>query len=308
MVASLEKVVEGEKIKVELGVLDAIARSVDGSFRDGMKLLEQLGQQTDKAINIQEALSAAGLGQEYDADILLQALLKKDVTLAMVEVDEREKSGADLLVYIKRLLELIRIRLIEAVEEKRDEVSELVLLADVVDAAAVKMKTSVLPQLVMMAMVAGWCTKETKNSEVKVKQAEIKMVEKSVKPVKLNQKPDQQVVVVAKDLFAGKLEEVRDKWQQILAAVKPLNHSLEALLRSARPKSVDNGVLQIEAFYKFHKEQLEQEKHRQKLEEAMGSVLGGKILLEIILGEQQAVKLERVEDEALVKAAEEIFG
>jgi len=102
-----------------------------------------------------------------------------------------------------------------------------------------------------------------------------------------------------------------------LAAVRPLNHSLEALLRSARPKSIDNGILQIEAFYKFHKEQLEQDRHRQKLEEAMASVLGGKISLEIVLGERQGSRIEAarienisgaVEDDTLVKAAEEIFG
>jgi hypothetical protein len=110
---------------------------------------------------------------------------------------------------------------------------------------------------------------------------------------------------------------VHEKWQVILAAVKPLNHSLEALLRSARPKSVDNGILKIEAFYKFHKEQLEQDRHRQQLEDAMGAVLGGRIRLEIVLGERTVNKAEvaaienisgAVEDDALVRAAEEIFS
>src|SRR3989344_8591969 len=42
VVASLAKVVEAEKIVIDAKALELLAASVDGSFRDGMKLLEQL--------------------------------------------------------------------------------------------------------------------------------------------------------------------------------------------------------------------------------------------------------------------------
>ena len=73
----------------------------------------------------------------------------------------------------------------------------------------------------------------------------------------------------------------------------------------ARPAGIKDGTLLIEAFYKFHKEQLEQDKHRQKLEMAMAGVLGGKIRLEIVLKDRSEPKAD---DDPLVKAAEEIFS
>lgn len=312
---SLAKAIQGEKLDIEPAAMDKIAESVDGSFRDAMKLLEQLAQQATGTIELSAVLTAVGASQDYDPEKLGQALLVSDMEQALKELGEREASGVDLNVYGKRLLEWIRRQMIAAVTQRDNQmVLRLISLAEVVDQAVVKMKLSALPQLVFEAMAAGWCSREIQNpvspagrSNVKIQKEKSTIVEKQVNQA-IPDEEKKQPVVVAKDLFAGKLEEVQQRWPQILAAVKPLNHSLEALLRSARPKSVTNGVLQVEAFYKFHKEQLEQDKHRQKLEEAMGSVLGGKILLEIVLGEQQAVKLIPVEDDALVKAAEEIFG
>lgn len=311
VVQSLNKVVNGEKIEVEAGGLEKIAESVDGSFRDGMKLLEQVALGNDGKVTLLDVERAVGADESYDPTRLLEALRRYDVSEAMGELKLRQEGGVDLVVFGKRLLELIRSKLIASLE-KREMPVELLELAEVVDEMVVKMKVSVMPNLVFEVMVVKWCAKKQRPEEKVVVKSEKKAsetVEVRVKEkveVEVEEKPE--VIVVAKDLFAGKLEEVVEKWQLILAAVRPLNHSLEALLRSARPRSITNGTLEVEAFYKFHKEQLEQERHRQKLEEAMAKVLGGRIRLEIVLGERQGVKLEPVEDDALVKAAEEIFG
>jgi DNA polymerase III subunit gamma/tau len=326
---SLEKAIKGEKLELEKGSILKIAEAVDGSFRDGMKLLEQLAQQAAGKIGLSAVLSAVGASEDYDPQKLYESLLGFDASVALSDVNKREKSGVDLSVYGKRLLELIRARLIEAVSLNNSQMQIMIELADAVDQAVVKMKSSVLPQLVFEAMVVRWCTKQFKHAEYRRELSEVKpekiqkQIEEKQPTYRIEHKPEKktiqspEVVIIAKDFFQGKLEEVHEKWQVILAAVKPLNHSLEALLRSARPKSVDNGILKIEAFYKFHKEQLEQDRHRQQLEDAMGAVLGGRIRLEIVLGERTVNKAEvaaienisgAVEDDALVRAAEEIFS
>ena len=102
-----------------------------------------------------------------------------------------------------------------------------------------------------------------------------------------------------------KLEDVQVKWPEILKAVKPMNHSVEALLRSTRPVGFDGDTLMLEVFYKFHKDKLETDKCRQIVEAAVGGVFGtdpARLLLQ--LGEKrQPVK----EDEDIVRIAEEIF-
>lgn len=89
-------------------------------------------------------------------------------------------------------------------------------------------------------------------------------------------------------------------WPKILEAVKPINHSVQALLRSARPLGYDGKCLTIEVFYKFHKERLEEPKILELLSDTIGKLFGKSTRVTCVLG--------RKNKEDIVKAAEEIFG
>ncbi|MBI2587253.1 hypothetical protein HYW29_00360, partial [Candidatus Amesbacteria bacterium] len=102
------------------------------------------------------------------------------------------------------------------------------------------------------------------------------------------------------------LDDVVSRWGEVMAVVKPKNHSVEALLRSTRPVDFDGRDLVLEAFYEFHKKQLETERCRVIVEQAVGEVLGAAgIVLKLQLGGGPR-KSGDAQDE-LVKAAEEIF-
>ncbi len=75
------------------------------------------------------------------------------------------------------------------------------------------------------------------------------------------------------------LQSVLDSWSEILKAVKPFNHSVEALLRSCRPKDVADGWLTLEVAYAFHKDRLESKKSREILEKALLDMFGAKLRL-----------------------------
>ena len=80
------------------------------------------------------------------------------------------------------------------------------------------------------------------------------------------------------------LEQVKSKWPEILAKVKPLNHSIEALLRSSRPIKAEEEMITLEVFYRFHKERLEAEKCRQVVETVASQILNRPIHLRYVLG------------------------
>ena len=82
------------------------------------------------------------------------------------------------------------------------------------------------------------------------------------------------------------LSEVEQKWQDVLTYVRPQNHSIEALLRATRPKSITGKVLTVEVFYKFHKDKLEQEKCRRIVEEAATEVFQSLVKIKFLLGER----------------------
>jgi len=114
------------------------------------------------------------------------------------------------------------------------------------------------------------------------------------------------------------VEGVRQAWPKLMQAVKPHNHSLEALLRAVEPVRCEARTLVLKVFYNFHKEQLEQERYRQILEKVFATELGGGVVrLEFELGNKSVLSQERVEvvnvtgkveDEDLAQAAEKIFG
>ena len=107
---------------------------------------------------------------------------------------------------------------------------------------------------------------------------------------------------------------MQDKWAEVMKAVRPKNHSVEALLRSTKPLGFDGRSLTLEVFYKFHKDKLESEKCRRIVEVAVGEVMGvDGVKLFFKLGEKPArtSKVENITaegvDEDIIKAAEDIF-
>ncbi len=324
VIHSLEKAVTGEKLTVESGVLQAIAERVDGSFRDGMKLLEQAAQM-GKAITLEQINDLSGYGQDYAVEPLIQSLLAKKLPAALAELKDKQQRGVDVGVFSKRLVETLRQQWLEVLVVGKVN-NDLMRLTQVASTAAAEVKRAVLPILPLELMVAEWCLSGDRGQEIgdRVQGVGNRVQEVEKKPEPMIIKPvTKQVVEVKKEeytppanAYQGTAADVKEKWQEILLAVRPLNHSLEGVLRSARPAAMEDGWLTIEAFYTFHKERLEQDRHRKLLEQAISTVLGGAVCLKFVLGEraQQMAHSPNnnvsgdVVDDALVKAAEEVFG
>jgi len=90
------------------------------------------------------------------------------------------------------------------------------------------------------------------------------------------------------------------KWNDILEQVKPLNHSVQALLRASRPADFDGQKLTLEVFYKFHKERLETAKCREIVEQVTSQILATPVRLSCVLGKKK-------EKKDIVELAENIF-
>lgn len=311
VVGSLLKAVDGEKIQVNRELLSMIGARVDGSFRDGMKMLEQLAQ-SGKEIVKEMVDEITGHSEGYDPHPLIAALLLKDADGALKILAAKQALGVDWTVYAKRLVEAVRDRLLSELSgNNRILQEEIIVLAEDVEAAAVQIRRSTIPILPLEIMTAKWCLQHQETSHPPLPKASVgasKTPEKQevAPPVAIKLQPP-------KDAFTGSLNDISSRWHEVLMAVRPLNHSLEGVLRSARPLRFEDGWLTVEAFYKFHKERLEQDRHRRLLEIAIGNLLGGAIQLRFVLGEKAALsndpQVENIsaatDDDELVKAAEE---
>ncbi len=322
MLRSLKRVVEGEKGEIEDEALELLAESVDGSFRDGVKILEQALDRGSK-VGIEEMRQVLqGSKRDYSLDLaraLAQARVREAIELVRTLVNE----GGDLSFLLKQTMSLIKGAMLAkyGIEENKLGVEvgrEGIELVRKIDETLRLFGSAANEELLVELMILEMVEEEggekiNQNSggngqgEEKVERkvdVEIKQKEE-VKQVKEVNKPRE-----VKSLDKGELEL---KWKKVMQAAG--NHySLGALLSTARIMGMREGKLVIGVEFEFHKQQLETEKFRRQIEELVSEAFGFPLLVKFELSErkQAAQGLTRqvenkVEEDEIVATAEEIF-
>jgi DNA polymerase-3 subunit gamma/tau len=368
VIKALERAVKGEKLKAEKGVLEEIARNVDGSFRDAHKILEQLSF-VGSHITLKETKEILGKSENLSPDKLLSLLVTKDIKGSLAEVGRVADTGGDLMNYVQEILNSLRIMMLKKVGLESSELApekavpdfsleDLKSLIHLFSRAAGEMKTHPITQLPLELAVVEWgeeganvdssrqnsgsSSDSLAKSKPSVKEAPGRsqiedsqnLSAKSTGSEKEDKKdhtssPNQSFgddgngekkeisTISDQPPVNCDLKIIMERWNDLLTGVRPLNHSVEALLRAARPVKLDGEFLVLEVFYKFHKERLETEKCRSIVEEVVTQVLGLPLKLRCVLGHKGGFpKPVGVETKTgstgnqsdIIKAAEEIFG
>jgi len=302
---SLKRAVDGEKLEVEKGVLEEVAKAAGGSFRDAHKILEELATEEGK-ITLEQTKRLLGQIEELSPEKLLPLLEKNDVKGALKEIQRIVDMGVDLENYTLKLLETLRRGLLEkmGVEEemvealKNFDASQIKGLISLFSRAAGELRFSPIPQLPLELAVVEWC--DDKISNPKSQMSNLK------KKDSLSQSQNSSF-----KLQISSLRQIEEKWAEILTKIKPQNHSIEALLKATKIKDFQDGWLTLEVFYKFHKERLETEKCRRIVEETVEKVIGIPVKLKCILGERKnnpTIEQSNNEEVDILEVANEIFN
>lgn len=271
LVGSLGRVVRGEKLSVDKEVLLGLAKIASGSFRDAHKILEQLATQSAK-LSL-EHLDALKSSKIVDLSMELLHLIsdqKKSEALRLIEdfAKDNPTKIRDLIggaVSILRDVLLFRNGIEVKVEDLNISDEEIFKLVDDLTSAAVLARDCPVPQLPLETVIIEFCKVTTDVTDIAdATDNSDKMSKKSVKSV-----------------ISG-MSDVT--WEKILSAIKPLNHSLLALLHGSRPRSVEGEFLTLEVFYKFHKDRLEEPKNRSVLEKVVSDIMGKDLKVKFILG------------------------
>ncbi|TXH07858.1 MAG: DNA polymerase III subunit gamma/tau [Candidatus Moraniibacteriota bacterium] len=149
MKRSFARVVTGEGKKVSEEALDYLSRSVDGSFRDGVKILDKVLSQSDdvQLAQIEEAImGVAG----YNVSALVEALTKRDSNTALGELHAATARGMDLVYLTITLMKELRNRILAG------ESKELVKLVFNLDEVARKIANSPVPELLLEMVIIDW--------------------------------------------------------------------------------------------------------------------------------------------------------
>lgn len=154
LLASLMRIVAGEKLQVDKGVLELVAKAAHGSFRDAAKLLEQLV--ISSALS-QTAASEILLGKNFEdyTNSLLSVIDERNASLAVGLIDETIEAGVDLEGLMSNLTQKLMARVVAG--EK-----DIISLVDLLMTASVKAKDALLEQVPYQIAIIKWCDENSK--------------------------------------------------------------------------------------------------------------------------------------------------
>lgn len=305
LVEKLSQIAKSEKAKISKEDLEKIARASVGGFRDAETLLQQV---VEGEVSVDSLIS---LTSKHSMEDFVKSLWDKDTKGSLSIVDATFDDGIDLYVWVGELLRYVRSMLLlksgfstdaldfpeELFEDKKllesIDIPWLVLVVEQISLAHAQIKMAYLPQLPLEIAVlniigqqgnslavksepvptdppisGGSTTKAFKISPEKSPSAAKERKESTKESTRVTVETD----VVEEALFT--LDQINEKWNDILNKVKEINSTVQALLKAGKPFGVNGKFILIEVYYSFHKERLESNKNRVIVEKALNELFG----------------------------------
>lgn len=328
----LEYILKHESISFDSGALEVIIEAANGSYRDAETILEKVissfGYQVDGEINRTDVEQVLGFANHQLVEKLIEYLVGADYQSALSILSEASSQGVDLSNYTKQILELLRKKLVVAVE-KRDT-NNILLYSKIIrsfSTAYQEIGRSPIPLLalelaiveVMQSMqntgavastlsrpitnnsqVNGQISKVSTNEERKEvnKQSNVEKKEK----VDLSSKQVEDVVTktsktiskvvdnISPDVnYNGDLDNVINNWAVLIAKAKDVNPHLSAILIKVRPYELgSDNIVRVKVPFEFHKKRLEKENVRQVIASITSQLFGAPLRMEIIVEKEEA--------------------
>ncbi len=280
---SLDKVIKGEKIEISDEAKKEIIINSDGSFRNLQKTFNEIILQFGDKIGKKEVekyfMASRG---EYGGEELEKDLKEGEIKIIVDKLEKMAEKGIDFGELRLKWLEYFHQKMLFNLDDR-----ELGKWIEILIRSGEMEKIAIIEQLPLELAVIEMVGKKVDEESRVIMSSKV-----DTNPVKKVEEESRVIMSSKVDTNPIKVEmaEVEEKWGEILGAVKPYNHSVEAFLRAARPKKIKDGKLLIEVFYKFHKEKLEEDKNRRIVEMGLEKVFGGVVRFDCILAEANSKK------------------
>lgn len=339
----MKKICIEEKVSVEDKALRLIAANADGAMRDALSILDQCIAYHEEGIEItyEYIVNVLGIVQDDVLFGMADSIIEKDLKSVFEYIDAMVQSGKDIVQFIRDLvghyrnLMLSKIDanmayVVEGTDEylekikcqtekyKAEEIAEIIEKLSSIESQA---KYSSQPRIVLEAALINIGAKKAELDSSKIKELE-KLIQNQVnaksktdsKPVKKEATEKKTEVQISQN-FEGQrqdvdIEEVKDKWTEILKIIKKDNISLYAYLREGYPAKVEDSALYIafaEAFG-FHRSAVEREKSKQYINNIVNMQLKSNIIIKFVMEDELGVSTQEDQSEDLLEKAKALFG
>ncbi len=297
----LKFVAEDSGVKITNAALMEVATAADGSFRDGLSLLDQVINYAEGEITEELVEQVLGLTGVKTTSKFLDLLIQNQTQDAVNFIAKLTNDGKDLNQFEKDFLEYLRKILLLKVGTKSDfgftpEINEIM------KTQAEKLDLSRLTHIIQAFQKAENEIKWTTITSLPLELAAVEVTNES-KPVVAEgfSLPEDGTLKGSATVDPTQLAKVLSAWPQILQKVKEYNHSLIASLKLAQPTGIEGKELIVVFPYKFHKDAIEARKNRIVVDQVIEEVTGLKLIVKPILqkGEQPAETKDNVMESAL---------
>jgi DNA polymerase-3 subunit gamma/tau len=312
LVNKLKEIAKEEKIKIPETDLQKIAKASLGGFRDAETLFQQIVE-GELDVQTLLSISSRDSYCEF-VDYLIQGKASRAIKMVNKVYEEGVDLSlwsGELLKYFRELL-FVKSGALEQIEDLTEDLVEQIQeqartinTAWLVNALGKLMeaqrdiKGASIPQLPLEMFITGVSLTSDKavvvsdmenntdngniRKESKVPGHVVEVLKKQDKVIEDEEeeekKPKTEIEGKAKESVSKEklnltMEQVSEKWEEVLKKSKDLNHSITALLKSGKPVSLEGRFLIFEVSYPFHKERLESHRNRELIDKLLEEIYG----------------------------------
>ncbi|MBU2595680.1 DNA polymerase III subunit gamma/tau [Patescibacteria group bacterium] len=285
MVIRLKKIAKAERIRFDEDGLRMIAAAASGGMRDAISILDQLSS-SGKKISINLIQETLGVVPERATLKIFEALVKKDLNSGFMALSKIKKKGYNLIHFRRTLLDFLAVVLVYKMsgEEKelKDNLSYEICQKVISLSADVEIK-----ELIKIIKTLARDSLIEKDALPSLG-LEIALVE--LAQVECHSVLDTESI--------NKIGDFEALWHGFLKEIKPYNHSLAGIMRSARVLGKKDDQIMIEVDYDFHRQKIEDKINLQKIEEMIEKIFAKKYKLVCQVGKAKE-KSKSLKDIAL---------
>jgi DNA polymerase-3 subunit gamma/tau len=315
LVQRLSYVCKDNKVEASSDALVVIATAAEGSFRDGLSLLDQVFNYTSDKLEASLVEEVLGLTSFKTTSEFLNLILDGKNKEAVNFVSQLMYAGKDLSQFHKDFLEYLRKVLIvkvgasvdfgfssdmqKQIQELADRVAleKLIKLVEIFQKAGSELKWSSIQSLPLELAVVesiNIISSSLPRPEALVESAKATTpthTEAVRSGMQSNLNEDRHVPPSANNQInvggtregQGDLDLIKEFWPKILDKLKDYNHSLIPSLKLAQPVAVQGRDLILTFPYKFHKDAVEQRKNRIVVDQVIEEVTGMKLMIKPVV-------------------------
>lgn len=279
MARSLERIVKGEGLKIEKGVLEKISEISDYAFRDAAKNLEELmlgAKNGTLTLDLFDTTFKTN-GIDMAVEDLLNAYAKRDAKKGLETIAALSNSGADFRIVTGRIVDHLRglLMIRNGIESTEPDIKNLTVgnikdLLELSNDAYSELKMSVIPSLPLELMTVKFCIIDADKSSMQHVESRVEEpIIKSQTPTTSHPAPITSQLP-PKNLLAS-----------LIIELNKTNKPGAALLRSAKEAVLSGDSLAILTPFPIHADRLKSDNVLSDLRSAAEVVSGRKVEVSI---------------------------